>query len=152
MIEDLDEIDEEFAEDFLDVVDGEVTEEEIEELLENEDVFEQIVEEDGAAVQVFVQAVNEADDSVKAQFEEEVDIFDSEAFNDYIAEGSVVDTETRRTVVAAAAAVTVATAATSAGPSGPSGGGGSGGGSGGGGSGPSGGGKRAKARASARGK
>ena len=101
---------------------------------------------------MFVQAVNEADDSVKAQFEEEVDIFDSEAFNDYVAEGSVVDTETRRTVVAAAAAVTVATAATSAGPSGPSGGGGSGGGSGGGGSGPSGGGKRAKARASARGK
>ena len=46
----------------------------------------------------------------------------------------MVDTETRRTVVAAATAVTVATAATSAGPAGPAGGGGgpSGGGGGGG--------------------
>jgi len=123
VIEELDEIDEEFAEDFIDIVDGEITEEEIEDLLENEDAFEQIVEEDGAAVQVFIQAVNEADDSVKAQFEEEVDIFDDEAFNDYVAEGSAVDTETRRTVVAVTAATTAvaaATAATAARPSGPS--------------------------------
>ena len=123
VIEELDEIDEEFAEDFIEIVDGEITEEEIEDLLENEDAFEQIVEEDGAAVQVFIQAVNEADDSVKAQFEEEVDIFDDEAFNDYVAEGSAVDTETRRTVVAVTAATTAvaaATAATAARPSGPS--------------------------------
>ena len=54
----------------------------------------------------------EIDDDVKAQFEEEVDIFDDEAFNEYVAEGSAVDTETRRTVVAVAAAVTVAAATT----------------------------------------
>jgi hypothetical protein len=140
-----------FAEDFLEIVDGEVTVEEIEDVLENEEVFEQIVDEGGAAVQVFVQAVNEADDDVKAQFEEEVDIFDDEAFNEYVAEGSAVDTETRRTVVAVAAAVTVAaaTTTTTAGPSG--GGGGGGGGSSGGGGGSSGGGsKRAKAKASAK--
>ena len=155
VIEELDEIDEEFAEDFIEIVDGEITEEEIEDLLENEDAFDQIVEEDGAAVQVFIQAVNEADDNVKAQFEEEVDIFDDEAFNDYVAEGSAVDTETRRTVVAVTAATTAvaaATAATAARPSGPSPAGpspsatGGGGGSAGAPSGSSGGGSRGSSR------
>ena len=95
---------------------------------------------------MLVQAVNEADDSVKAQFEEEVDIFDDEAFNEYIAEGSVVDTETRRTVVVATA-VTVVTAVTSAGPVGPANGGGpSGGGGGGGPGGDSGGGRVSSSR------
>jgi hypothetical protein len=129
VIEELDTLDEELAEDFLDVVDGQVTVEEIESLVTDES-FDEI--SDDAKV-VLVAAVNDADDEVKAEFEETVDIFDDEAFNEYIAEGSVVDTETRRTVVAAAAAVTVATAATSAGPAGPaSGGGGSSGGGGGG--------------------
>ena len=129
VIEELDTLDEELAEDFLDVVDGEVTVEEIESLVTDES-FDEISAD---AKVVLVAAVNDADDEVKAEFEETVDIFDDEAFNEYVAEGSVVDTETRRTVVAAAAAVSVA-AATSAGPAGPAGGGSSGGGGGGGGS------------------
>lgn len=140
VVEQLDELDEELAEDFLNVVDGEITTEEIKSLVTDEN-FDNI--SDDAKV-VLVAAVNEADDEVKAEFEETVDIFDDEAFNEYIAEGSVVDTETRRTVVAAAAAVTVATAATSAGPAGGGGGGPSGGGGGGGPGGDSGGGKGKK--------
>ena len=127
IVEELDELDEELAEEFLDVVDGEITTEEIKSLVTDEN-FDEI--SDDAKV-VLVAAVNEADDEVKAEFEETVDIFEDEAFNEYIAEGSVVDTETRRTVVAAAAAVTVATAATSAGPAGGGGSGPSGGGGGG---------------------
>jgi len=143
VVEQLDELDEKLAEDFLNVVDGEITTEEIKSLVADEN-FDNI--SDDAKV-VLVAAVNEADDEVKAEFEETVDIFDDEAFNEYIAEGSVVDTETRRTVVAAAAAVSVAAAATSAGPAGPAGGGGggpSGGGGGGGPGGDSGGGKGKK--------
>lgn len=141
VVEQLDELDEKLAEDFLNVVDGEITTEEIESLVTDEN-FDNI--SDDAKV-VLVAAVNEADDEVKAEFEETVDIFDDEAFNEYVAEGSVVDTETRRTVVAAAAAVTVATAATSAGPAG-GGGGGSSGGGGGGPGGDSGGGKKGSSR------
>jgi len=139
VVEQLDELDEKLAEDFLNVVDGEITTEEIESLVTDEN-FDNI--SDDAKV-VLVAAVNEADDEVKAEFEETVDIFDDEAFNEYVAEGSVVDTETRRTVVAAAAAVSVAAAATSAGPAG-GGGGSSGGGGGGGPGGDSGGGKGKK--------
>ena len=127
IVEELDELDEELAEEFLDVVDGEITKEEIKRLVTDEN-FDEI--SDDAKV-VLVAAINEADDEVKEQFEETVDIFDDEAYNEYVAEGSTVDTETRRTVVAASAAVTVAAAAASSGPSGPAGGSGSGGGGGG---------------------
>lgn len=139
IVEELDELDEELAEEFLGVVDGEITTEEIESLVTDEN-FDQISDDAKIAL---VAAINEADDEVKEQFEETVDIFDDEAYNEYVAEGSTVDTETRRTVVAAAAAVTVATAATSAGPAG-GGGGPSGGGGGGGPGGDSGGGKGKK--------
>ena len=126
IVEELDQLDEELAEEFLSVVDGDITVEEIESLISDEN-FDEI--SDDAKV-VLVAAINEADDEVKNEFENTVDIFDDEAYNEYVAEGSTVDTETRRTVVAAAAAVSVAAAA-SAGPSGPAGGGGSGGGGGG---------------------
>ena len=133
IVEELDELDEELAEEFLDVVDGEISVEEIESLITDEN-FDQI--SDDAKV-VLVAAINEADEEVKEEFESTVDIFDDESYNEYVAEGSRVDTETRRTVVAAAAAVTVATAASSvaspAGPSGPSGSAGGGGSNGGGG-------------------
>jgi hypothetical protein len=127
IVEELDELDEELAEEFLDVVDGEISVEEIESLITDEN-FDQI--SDDAKV-VLVAAINEADDEVKEEFENAVDIFDDEAYNEYVAEGSTVDVETRRTVVAAAAAVTVAAAAASTAPAG----GGSSGGGGGGGSG-----------------
>ncbi len=137
IIEEIDTLDESLAEEFLDVVDGDITVDEIESLVSDEN-FDQISDD---AKAVLVAAVNEADDEVKHEFEQSVDIFDDEAFNDYVAEGSTVSTETRRTVVAATAAATVAVAASSSGPS--SGGGGSGGGgSGGGGSGGDGGGRR----------
>lgn len=129
IVQELDELDEELAEEFLDVVDGEISVEEIESLITDEN-FDQI--SDDAKV-VLVAAINEADEEVKKEFESTVDIFDDESYNEYVAEGSRVDTETRRTVVAAAAAVTVATAASSAGPSGPSGSAGGGGSNGGGG-------------------
>jgi len=129
IVEELDELDEELAEEFLDVVDGEISVEEIESLITDEN-FDQISDD---AKAVLVAAINEADEEVKKEFESTVDIFDDESYNEYVAEGSRVDTETRRTVVAAAAAVTVATAASSAGPSGPSGSAGGGGSNGGGG-------------------
>lgn len=138
IIEELDELDEELAEEFLNVVDGEITTEEIESLV-TDDNFDKISDDAKAVV---VAAINEADDEVKKKFEETVDIFDDESYNEYVAEGSTVDTETRRTVVAAAAAVTVATAATSAGSAGGGGGGSSGGGGGGGSGGDSGGGDK----------
>lgn len=127
IVEELDELDEELAEEFLDVVDGDITVDEIERLISDEN-FDEISDD---AKTVLVAAINEADDEVKHEFENTVDIFDDESYNEYVAEGSTVDTETRRTVVAASAAVTVAAAAASAGPSGPAGGGGSGGGGGG---------------------
>ena len=111
IIEALDELDEELAEDFLDVVDGDVTEEEIEDLFEDEDAFETLIEENDEVIAIIVDAVNEADDDVKEQFEEEVNIFEDEAYNDYIAAGSNIDTEDRRVIVAAAATATVAAAA-----------------------------------------
>jgi hypothetical protein len=127
IVEELDELDEELAEEFLDVVDGDITVEEIESLVTDEN-FDEISDD---AKTILVAAVNEADDEVKHEFENTVDIFDDEAYNEYVAEGSTVDTETRRTVVAASAAVTVAAAAASAGPSGGGGSGGGGGGPGG---------------------
>ncbi len=111
IIEALDELDEELAEDFLDVVDGEVTEEEIQDLFEDEEAFETLIEENEGAIAIIVDAVNEADDSVKEEFEEEVNIFEDEAYNEYVAAGSNIDTEDRRVIVAAAATATVAAAA-----------------------------------------
>jgi hypothetical protein len=128
IVEELDTLDEDLAEEFLGVVDGDVTVDEIESLV-TDDNFDKI--SDTAKV-ILVAAINDADDEVKKEFESAVDIFDDEAFNQYVAEGSTVDTETRRTVVAATAAVTVAVAASGASGGGPSGGG-SGGGSAGGG-------------------
>ena len=147
VVEELDALDEELAEDFLDVVDGEVTVAEIEALV-SEDNFDEIPE-DGK--KVLVDALNDADGEVKEEFEDSINIFEDEAYNEYVADGSTVDTETRRTVVAAAAAVTVATAATSAGPAGGGGGpSGGGGGTSGGGSGDSGGGSKSSRRRQSR--
>ena len=70
-----------------------------------------MIEENDEVIAIIVDAVNEADDDVKEQFEEEVNIFEDEAYNDYIAAGSNIDTEDRRVIVAAAATATVAAAA-----------------------------------------
>ena len=118
----------------MDVVDGEVTVEEVSALV-SEANFDEI-SDDGK--KILVTALNDAGGEVKEEFEDSVNIFEDDAYNEYVADGSTVDTETRRTVVAASAAATVVAAAASSGPSGPSGGGGRGGGGGGGGGGGSG--------------
>jgi uncharacterized membrane protein YgcG len=120
-------IDEQLAEDFLNVVDGEVTVEEISALV----LDANFADTTDDIKQILVEALNDADAEVKEEFEDAVNIFEDDAYNEYVADGSSVDTETRRTIVAATAAATVAMSATG----GKSGGGGSGGGSGGGGSG-----------------
>ena len=117
IVEELDQLDEELAEDFLDVVDGDVTVEEVSALIKD-DNFDEI--SDDAKV-ILAAALTDADDDVKHEFEEVVNIFEDESFNEYVAEGSVITTEERRTVVAATAAV-AATAGAAA-----SGGGGGGG-------------------------
>lgn len=117
IVEELDQLDEELAEDFLDVVDGDVTVEEVSTLIKD-DNFDEI--SDDAKV-ILAAALTDADDDVKHEFEEAVNIFEDESFNEYVAEGSVITTEERRTVVAATAAV-AATAGAAA-----SGGGGGGG-------------------------
>lgn len=121
IVEELDQLDEELAEEFLDVVDGDVTVEEVLVLIED-DNFDEI--SDDAKV-VLAAALTEADDEVKDEFEESVNIFEDESFNDYVAKDSNITTEERRTVVAATAAV-AATAGAAAGPSSSGGGGGGG--------------------------
>lgn len=121
IVEELDQLDEELAEEFLDVVDGDVTVEEVSVLIED-DNFDEI--SDDAKV-VLAAALTEADDEVKDEFEESVNIFEDESFNDYVAKDSNITTEERRTVVAATAAV-AATAGAAAGPSSSGGGGGGG--------------------------
>ena len=127
VIEDLDSIDEQLAEDFLNVVDGDVTIEEVSSLVSEENFDD--IPDDGK--KILVEALNDADGGVKEEFEDSINIFEDEVYNEYVADGSSVDTETRRTVVAAAAAVSVAASAASgsSGGGGGSGGSGSGGGS-----------------------
>lgn len=124
VIQSVDFIDQELADDLVDVLDGEVTVEEIDNLVQGES-FEELPSE---AINVIVDALNETSDDVKEEFEDNVNIFGNDAYDDYVAAGSTVDTETRRTVVAVAAA-TSAAAGAAAGPK-PSGGSGGGGGGG----------------------
>jgi len=131
IVQEIDELDEELAEEFLSVIDGDVTVEEVSVLIED-DNFDEI--SDDAKI-ILAAALTEADDEVKDEFEESVNIFEDESFNDYVAKDSNITTEERRTVVAATAAV-AATAGAAAGPSGPKTSGGSGGGGGGGSDGP----------------
>jgi hypothetical protein len=54
-----------------------------------------------------VAVLNEASDTIKESFEEEVNIF-AEGVDDYIPSGSIIDVGTRRTLIAATAAMSVA--------------------------------------------
>ena len=73
-----------------------------------------------------MQVVNEAPVEVREQFEENVNVFDSEDYADYVQVGSRITTEDRKTVIAVTAAASAMsssirpTATTSAGPSTPS--------------------------------
>jgi hypothetical protein len=119
--------DEKLAADVVEILDGEVTLEEVENLVADE---EALVSLDDDSKQIIAAALTEAPDEVKEEFEEEINIF-SEGFDDYVPTGSAITVEERRTVVAATAAVSAAAAAASAASSGAGGGGGSGGSSGG---------------------
>ena len=117
------ELDDEIIEELEEILDEEeITEEEIEAITENE----QYEDLPTAARQQIVQVVNEAPVEVREQFEENVNVFDSEDYADYVQVGSRITTEDRKTVIAVTAAASAMsssirpTATTSAGPSTPS--------------------------------
>ena len=95
-------IDEEIVEDLEEIFDEEITEQEIIELTENED-YEQLPTE---ARQQVVQAVQEAPIEVRQTFEEQVNVFSSNDYANYVAVGSRIETEDRKTIIAVTAAAT----------------------------------------------
>lgn len=80
----------------------EITAEEIIELTENQD-YEELPTE---ARQQVVQAVQEAPVEVRQTFEAQVNVFSSDDYANYVAVGSRIDTEDRKTVIAVTAAAT----------------------------------------------
>lgn len=90
--------DEELAEDLIEILDEDITEEEISALVEN-DNFEDLPVK---ALDQVVQVVQEAPPEVRNVFEEEVNIFGG-AVDDYVPTGSNITVEERRVVVAAVA-------------------------------------------------
>ena len=126
ILEDLlddEDIDIEIVEDLEEIFDEEITEEEIIELTENDD-YEELPSE---ARQQVVQAVQEAPVEVRQTFEAQVNVFSSDDYANYVAVGSRIDTEDRKTVIAVTAAATAIsssirpTATVSTGPATPTG-------------------------------
>jgi hypothetical protein len=96
-------IDTEIVEDLEEIFDEEeITEEEIIELTENDD-YEELPTE---ARQQVVQAVQAAPVEVRQTFEAQVNVFSSDDYANYVAVGSRIDTEDRKTVIAVTAAAT----------------------------------------------
>ena len=116
--------DEVLAEAVEEVFTGEADVETVVALVSSDD-FEDLDEETLEAVSI---ALSEADDEVKEEFEAEVNVFEG-SFDEYVPEGSRVNVEDRRVLVAVTATTTVVAAAapSASGGSGGSGGGGSGG-------------------------
>jgi hypothetical protein len=117
-------IDIEIVEDLEELFDEEeITEQEIIELTENDD-YDQLSSE---ARQQVVQAVQEAPVEVRQTFEAQVNVFSSDDYANYVAVGSRIDTEDRKTVIAVTAAATAIsssirpTATVSTGPATPTG-------------------------------
>ena len=116
-------VDEELEADLQEVLDDDVTEEEITELTEN-DNFDQLPSE---ARQEIVEAVQQAPVEVRQAFEANVNVFSSVDYSDYVAVGSRISTEDRRTVIAITATATALsstlrpTATVSTGPATPTG-------------------------------
>ena len=86
--------------------DGEITVEVLHQVIDNED-FESLDEETLAAVS---EALSEAPEEVKEEFEAEVNVF-SGSFDNYVPSGSNIDVGERRTLVAVTATVSAAAAA-----------------------------------------
>jgi len=99
---DIEDIDIEIVEDLEEIFDEEITEQEIIELTENDD-YEELPTE---ARQQVVQAVQEAPVEVRQTFEAQVNVFSSDDYANYVAVGSRIDTEDRKTVIAVTAAAT----------------------------------------------
>lgn len=98
VIEVLQEIDSHLATEFAQVVDGDVTVEDLRTLLEDES-FEDLPP---AAKDSLAIALSDAPDEVKEEFEETINIF-YDGYDHYTPTGSRVNVETRRTVVAVVA-------------------------------------------------
>lgn len=97
--------DEELYEDVLQVLDEEVTTEEVIDLVNN-DEFENL---DSGALEIISDALSDAPTEVKEEFEEQVNVFSGD-FDNYVPSGSTIPVEDRRVVVAVTA-VTLAAAA-----------------------------------------
>jgi hypothetical protein len=117
-------IDAEIVEDLEELFDEEeITAEEIIELTENQD-YEELPTE---ARQQIVQAVQEAPVEIRQTFEAQVNVFSSDDYANYVAVGSRIDIEDRKTVIAVTAAATAisssirTTATVSSGPATPTG-------------------------------
>jgi len=100
------EVIEELVEDLEEIFDDEpVTEEEIQDLTEDVETFEELSVE---AREEVVEIINEASDEVREEFEENVDVFSDVAYSDYVQTGSRINVEDRQTIIVASAAVTAA--------------------------------------------
>lgn len=98
VIEALQEVDPHLATEFAQVVDGDVTVEDLRTLLEDES-FEDLPP---AAKDSLAIALSGAPDEVKEEFEEAINVF-YDGYDQYTPTGSRVNVETRRTVVAVVA-------------------------------------------------
>jgi hypothetical protein len=87
-------IDVELVQELEEVLDEEITIEEIEALTDNED-FDELPVEARAEI---VEAVNKAPEEVKEQFEENVDVFES-GYGDYVQTGSTIPVDERKTII-----------------------------------------------------
>lgn len=81
----------------------ELSTEQIQEVFANIEIQDFTEEQEAQLVAV----LNEASDTIKEAFEEEVNIF-AEGVDDYIPSGSIIDVGTRRTLIAATAAMSIA--------------------------------------------
>jgi len=99
-------LDQQLAAEFIAIVDGEVTSEEVMSIVNN-DNFDEIPDEAKVAI---VAAVNEADDEVKKTFQNEVNVFSEASYGQYVPVGSAINVEQRRVLVAAGATIMAAAA------------------------------------------
>lgn len=99
----------ELAESVIEILTAEeLTVESVTELVSNEN-FDDLPQE---VINEIVSALNDAEDDVKEEFENNVDVFDG-AFDEYVPSGSRISVAERRVVVAVAAAAAVAAAPSS---------------------------------------
>lgn len=111
VLQTVNDLSQELAEEFIAIVDGEVTSEEVVSIVNNES-FDDIPDEAKVAI---VAAVNESDDEVKKTFQNEVNVFSEASYGHYVPVGSAINVEQRRVLVAAGATIMAAAAPTASG-------------------------------------